>query len=155
MTLLKYKSYIYFILLYKDENISPGKTGCSSSFFLFALKILSIAWSYPVVVCWKIKKTKIKSLGALHYRPLCSRAFFSFSTAINLLKTSKTYLAKTTFCIMNYYPVFQEGAYFENPDKEDPTVYVSEKTGRGPLETDWIVDTWAGMLISRMSSCRV
>ena len=53
---------------------------------------------------------------------------------------------------MNYYPIFQEGAYFENPEKEDPTVYVSEKTGRGPLETDWIVDTWAGMLISRMSS---
>ena len=41
---------------------------------------------------------------------------------------------------------FQEGAYFENPEKEDPTVYTSEKTGRGPLETDWIVDTWAGMV---------
>jgi len=36
-----------------------------------------------------------------------------------------------------------EGAYFEDPEKEDPTVYVSEKTGRGPLESEWIADTWA------------
>ena len=32
---------------------------------------------------------------------------------------------------------------FENPEKEDPTVYVSEKTGRGPLDEEWIRDYWS------------
>ena len=36
----------------------------------------------------------------------------------------------------------QEGVQFADPPKEDPTVYVSEKTGRGPLEDDWIDDYW-------------
>ena len=29
---------------------------------------------------------------------------------------------------------------YEDPDKEDPTIYTSEKTGRGPLNEDWIAD---------------
>ena len=31
---------------------------------------------------------------------------------------------------------------YEDPEKEDPTVYVSEKTGRGPLSSDWIQENW-------------
>ncbi len=27
---------------------------------------------------------------------------------------------------------------YEDPEKEDPTVYVSQKTGRGPISDDWI-----------------
>lgn len=37
----------------------------------------------------------------------------------------------------------QDGTPFEDPDKEDPTLYVSEKTGRGPLAEDWIEDHWS------------
>ena len=36
----------------------------------------------------------------------------------------------------------QEGTYYENPDKEDPTVYVSTKTNRGPLTPEWLEDYW-------------
>ena len=32
---------------------------------------------------------------------------------------------------------------FEEPEKDDPTVYMSEKTGRGPLTEDWIEDHWS------------
>ncbi len=35
----------------------------------------------------------------------------------------------------------QDGAY-ENPEKEDPTLYVSERTGRGPLSQDWVNEYW-------------
>jgi len=31
-----------------------------------------------------------------------------------------------------------EGTVYDDPEKEDPTVYVSEKTGRGPLNHEWI-----------------
>ena len=31
---------------------------------------------------------------------------------------------------------------YEFPEKEDPTVYLSEKTGRGPLSSDWIAENW-------------
>ena len=37
----------------------------------------------------------------------------------------------------------QDGVPFEDPVKEDPTVYMSEKTGRGPLTTDWIEEYWS------------
>ena len=33
---------------------------------------------------------------------------------------------------------FQDGTVYEDADKEDPTLFVSEKTGRGPLSQDWI-----------------
>ena len=41
------------------------------------------------------------------------------------------------------FPTIQDGVVFENPEKEDPTVYVSEKTGRGPLDEEWIRDYWS------------
>ena len=31
---------------------------------------------------------------------------------------------------------------YEDVEKEDPTLYVSEKTGRGPLSHDWIEEQW-------------
>ena len=31
-----------------------------------------------------------------------------------------------------------EGSVYDDPQKDDPTIYVSEKTGRGPLNEDWI-----------------
>ena len=31
-----------------------------------------------------------------------------------------------------------EGYIYEDPAKEDPTIYISEKTGRGPLNQNWI-----------------
>jgi len=37
----------------------------------------------------------------------------------------------------------QEGIPCENPEKEDPAVYVSEKTGRGALQREWIADYWS------------
>jgi hypothetical protein len=36
----------------------------------------------------------------------------------------------------------QEGTVYEDPEKEDPTVYVSEKTNRGPLTPDWLEEHW-------------
>ena len=32
---------------------------------------------------------------------------------------------------------------YEDPEKEDPTQYVSENTGRGPLGEDWIEEHWS------------
>jgi len=32
----------------------------------------------------------------------------------------------------------QEGTIYEDPDREDPMLYTSDKTGRGPLSSDWI-----------------
>ena len=40
------------------------------------------------------------------------------------------------------FPRSQDDCTYENPEKEDPTVYVSEKTGRGPLNEDWIDEFW-------------
>ncbi|XP_059092969.1 protein retinal degeneration B-like isoform X1 [Tigriopus californicus] len=37
----------------------------------------------------------------------------------------------------------QDGTEFEDPVAEDPTVYVSEKTLRGPLSEDWIEEYWS------------
>ena len=31
-----------------------------------------------------------------------------------------------------------EGATYKDPEQEDPTIYMSDKTGRGPLNDDWI-----------------
>ena len=36
----------------------------------------------------------------------------------------------------------QEGVVFTEPEKEDPTVFVSEKTNRGPLSQNWIDEYW-------------
>jgi len=36
-----------------------------------------------------------------------------------------------------------EGIPFDDPEKDDPTVYVSEKTGRGPLNQEWIEEIWS------------
>ena len=36
--------------------------------------------------------------------------------------------------------LLQEGTVYEDPDREDPTLYVSDQTGRGPLSHDWIID---------------
>jgi len=33
-----------------------------------------------------------------------------------------------------------EGVVYEDPEKEDPTIYSSSKTGRGPLNENWIED---------------
>ncbi len=38
-------------------------------------------------------------------------------------------------------------AAYDDPEREDPTVYVSEKTGRGPLEDDWIDEHWSGDIL--------
>ena len=35
---------------------------------------------------------------------------------------------------------FKDGAVYEDADKDDPTLYMSTKTGRGPLNEDWIED---------------
>ena len=35
---------------------------------------------------------------------------------------------------------FKDGAVYEDADKEDPTLYMSSKTGRGPLNENWIED---------------
>ena len=37
----------------------------------------------------------------------------------------------------------KDGTVFEEPEKEDPTVYVSSKTGRGPLNEEWIDEHWS------------
>lgn len=37
----------------------------------------------------------------------------------------------------------QDGTEFEDPAAEDPTVYVSEKTQRGPLSENWIEEYWS------------
>ncbi len=34
------------------------------------------------------------------------------------------------------------GTIYEDAEKEDPTIYVSDKTGRGPLSSDWIQEHW-------------
>ena len=44
-------------------------------------------------------------------------------------------------CLKKFFNFFQQDAY-EDPEKEDPTVYVSEKTHRGPLTPDWLEEHW-------------
>ena len=36
-----------------------------------------------------------------------------------------------------------EGEAFNDPEKDDPTLYISEKTSRGPLTKDWIQEHWS------------
>ena len=35
-----------------------------------------------------------------------------------------------------------EGMAYDDPEKEDPTVYISKKTGRGPLNDGWLKEHW-------------
>ena len=45
---------------------------------------------------------------------------------------------------MYYFLVKTQGdIVYEDVEKEDPTLYVSEKTGRGPLSHDWIDEQWS------------
>ena len=33
---------------------------------------------------------------------------------------------------------FQDGSPYEDPEREDPMLYISSSTGRGPLCDDWL-----------------
>ena len=37
-----------------------------------------------------------------------------------------------------------EGSVYDDPKKDDPTIYISEKTGRGPLNQNWITEHTSG-----------
>ncbi len=45
---------------------------------------------------------------------------------------------------------FQEGTYYESPEKEDPTVYISNKTNRGPLTPDWLEEYWPACQVTTL-----
>lgn len=45
--------------------------------------------------------------------------------------------------MLSSFEFFQEGTVYEVPEIEDPTLYVSEKTGRGALSPDWIEEHWS------------